>query len=100
MNIIHDETIHEFRTETSPYYGVLLYAVEKKRLDFYHVYVREPLRGKGAAGSLVKTAFEYAKEHGFKVTATCPFISGDFLSRFPEYQSLVEPGTFSFDKSS
>ena len=58
-------------------------------LDFYHVFVPPRYRNRGYAGRLVIAGFDYAREHNLKVRPTCPFISGEFLPRFPQYADLV-----------
>lgn len=73
-----------------------MYAKRGNVLDFYHIYVPDPYRNRGAAGKILIAAFDYAREKGYKVVPTCPFISGDFLPRFPKYQELVESGEFPF----
>lgn len=94
MKIVHDEEHHQFRIEEKAYQAVLLYARGQNFLDFYHIYVPEPYRGKGAAAALLKFAFYYASNQGLKVVATCPFIAHDFLGRFPEYLPWVQDGSF------
>jgi len=51
---------------------------------------------RGVAGKLLVHAFEYAKTEGFQVVSSCPFIAGDFLKRFPQYQEIVRPEKFLF----
>lgn len=96
MNIIHDLEDQEFRIDLDPYHAVLMYARREKILDFYHVYVPDPFRNQGIAGKILIHAFEYAKKEGYQVVPTCPFIAGDFLKRFPQYQEIVRPGGFLF----
>jgi|GEM_PF-362142 len=96
MNIVHDSKKQEFRIDLGSYHAVLMYAGHEKILDFYHIYVPDPFRNQGIAGKLLIHAFEYAKTEGFQVVPTCPFIAGDFLKRFPQYQEIVRPGEFLF----
>ena len=96
MNIIHDVEKQEFRIDLGVYRAVLLYARRGKVLDFYQIYVPDPFRSQGLAGKILIDAFEYAKKEGYRVVPTCPFIAGDFLKRFPQYQETVHPGEFPF----
>ncbi|QHS51886.1 GNAT family N-acetyltransferase [Edaphobacter sp. 12200R-103] len=45
--------------------------------------VPNELRGRGIAGELVRTAFEYAREHRLRVDVLCP-LAADYLKRHPE----------------
>ena len=96
MNIIHDSVNRQFYAEIGSYRAVLLYARQEKTMDMYHIYVPEPFRAEGAAARLLVAAFEFASSCGLEVVATCPFIAGDFLSRFPNYSFMVRPGRFVF----
>jgi predicted GNAT family acetyltransferase len=45
--------------------------------------VPNELRGRGIAGELVQTAFEYARERRLRVDVLCP-LAADYLKRHPE----------------
>jgi predicted GNAT family acetyltransferase len=57
-------------------------------ITLWHTEVPGPLRGRGFAGMLAKTALEYAREHTLKVDVVCPLVA-NFLSKNPEFQDLV-----------
>jgi predicted GNAT family acetyltransferase len=57
-------------------------------ITLWHTEVPEALRGRGLAGALAKTAFEYARDHNLKVDVVCP-VAANFLSKHPEFQPLV-----------
>ena len=59
-------------------------------IDFVSVQVPPERRGAGVAGALTRAAFAYAAVQGLTVRPTCPYISGAFLARNPEFQSQVE----------
>ncbi|MCO6490041.1 MAG: N-acetyltransferase [Phaeodactylibacter sp.] len=56
-------------------------------LDFKHTFVPEPLRHRGIASKIVKTAFEYARDRQMKVAPTCPFVES-YLDEHEEYAHL------------
>ncbi|MBI4388424.1 MAG: N-acetyltransferase [Candidatus Omnitrophica bacterium] len=89
MNIEHDAKTRKFFVTFGMEEAVLNYRLGGNVIDFYHTFVPELGRGKGIAEKLVKAGFEYAREQKLKVIPTCPYISGAFLSRHPQYQSLV-----------
>jgi len=41
------------------------------------------------AGTLAQAGLEYARDHGLKVIPVCPYVMA-YLTKQPEYQSLVE----------
>ena len=96
MKIEHDREQSKFRARLGTYEAVLMYGQKDKVLDFYHIYVPDPFRNRSIAADILKTAFGYARENGFRVVASCPFIAHDFLPRFPEYQDLIDSGVFPF----
>lgn len=90
MNIQHNEHEKKFFIPLEEEEVVLNYSLEGNVIDFHHTFVPLSARGKGLAEKIVKAGFEYARANKLKVVPSCPYISGTFLSRYPEYQSLVE----------
>jgi uncharacterized protein len=89
MNILHDPEQKKFYIPLDSDEAILSYSEEGKVLDFYRVYVPAAFRNRGIAGKITIFAFEYAAKNGYQVIPTCPFISHEFLPRFPKYQQLV-----------
>lgn len=96
MSVQHDASRHRFTVALGEYEAALMYARRGEVLDFYHIYVPDPFRGRGIAGRILIAAFDYARENDLKVTPTCPFIRNDFLPRFTRYHDLVVDGEFPF----
>ncbi len=59
-------------------------------LDFGHTFVPTALRGRGLAERVVRAGFEYARRQGLTVVPSCPYVSGAFLRRHPEWRTLVD----------
>jgi hypothetical protein len=57
-------------------------------LDYAHVYVPPEHRGHGVAAALTKHALEYARENGYSVIPSCPYVS-DYVGRHREYDELI-----------
>lgn len=57
-------------------------------LDFDRTFVPQPLRGGGLASRLTAHALSYAREHGYRVVPSCPFVAA-YIERHPEYRDLV-----------
>ena len=90
MQVEHDLERGRFFIPLGSDEAFLTYRREGDTLDFTHVFVPPAERGKSYAGRIVFAAFEYAKEENLRVIPTCPFISENFLPRFPQYQSLIK----------
>jgi len=58
-------------------------------ITLWHTQVPGPLRGRGIAGMLARTALEYARDHELKVDVICPLVAS-YLAKNPEVQGLVE----------
>jgi uncharacterized protein len=57
-------------------------------ITLWHTEVPQTLRGRGIAGTLAKTALEYARDNQLKVDVICPSVA-NYLSKNPEFQTLV-----------
>jgi predicted GNAT family acetyltransferase len=62
--------------------------IDESTLDYTHTYVPNEFRGRGVGARLVKRALDYARENGYKVRPTCPFVTS-FVERKPEYRELL-----------
>jgi len=63
--------------------------VGPKLIDMQHTYVPESARGHGVAEELAKAAFAYAREQGYRVVPTCPFVR-EWLRSHPDEAKLVD----------
>ncbi len=77
-----------FEIERDGDVAYLEYTVAGHVLELVHTEVPKALQGKGIAGVLAKTAFDWARENHMKVDVVCPFAAG-FLHDHPEYSDLV-----------
>lgn len=89
LDIHHEPAAHRFVARTAGVEAVLEYAtLDAKTLDYHHTFVPQALRGGGIASQLTEYALRYARDHGFRVRPTCPFVAR-YLQRHPEFQSVV-----------
>ena len=58
-------------------------------ITLWHTEVPEPLRRQGIAGTLLKTAFEYARDNNLKIDIICP-IAKDYIEKHPELKSVLK----------
>jgi predicted GNAT family acetyltransferase len=57
-------------------------------ITLWHTVVPDALRGRGLAGTLAKTALEYARDHQLKVDVICPMVAS-YVAKNPEFHGLV-----------
>jgi hypothetical protein len=57
-------------------------------ITLWHTEVPPKLRGRGIAGVLAQTAFEYARDNHLKVDVVCP-LANAYIQKHPEFKSLV-----------
>ena len=89
MQIIHNGERKGFFTGSNGTEAEITYREKPNgTLVYNHTYVPAELRGKGVAGKLTRFAMEWAREHGRKVRATCPYIVS-FLENHPEYEDIL-----------
>jgi len=84
----HDRSHLRFNIDLDGTTALLTYKEVGETIYFVHTEVPAPMEGKGIGGRLAKAGLEYAREHGLKVVARCPFIAS-YLQRHPEYQDLL-----------
>lgn len=58
-------------------------------LEYESTYVPESHRGEGIAEDLVVEALEYARDGGYRVVPTCPYVRHVMQERRPEYRDLM-----------
>jgi uncharacterized protein len=56
-------------------------------LELDHTYVPREHRGGGIASQLTVHALEYARERGYRVVPSCPFVAA-YIERHPQYREL------------
>lgn len=69
----------------------LTYHLKDSALSLLHTEVPPALRGKRIGEALARSILNYARDLRLTVKPYCPFVAG-FISRHPEYASLVDPG--------
>ena len=87
--IRHEPAARRFAADVGAEPAYLTYReIDGRTLDFDHTFVPRPLRGRGIASQLTARALEYARDGGYRVVPSCPFVSA-YIARHPEYQGLV-----------
>jgi uncharacterized protein len=87
LDISHDATKHEFYVVVEGQRCVLDYQLSNAVMTITHTGVPDPVAGRGIASMLVQSAFETAKEQGWKVAPACSYAAA-WIERHPEFASL------------
>ena len=91
MTVEHDEAGNRFFVRVGDDEAELAYSrVGPKLIDVQHTFVPASARGQGLAEALASAAFAYAREQGFRVVPTCPFVRR-WLAHHPDEAKLVDP---------
>lgn len=75
FDIAHDPDQSEFYLDSDSGRACLAYRqLGQDTLDLYHTSVPESLQDQGIAAALTERALAYAKEKGYAVQPTCPYV--------------------------
>jgi predicted GNAT family acetyltransferase len=89
MEVLHDAAARRFRVPLDEGEGYVEYAERgPDTFELYHTVVPPAERGQGIGSSVVQHVLEYAREHGYRIVPSCPFVRS-WLAEHPEYQDLV-----------
>ena len=89
LSVTHDPAAQRFVAAIQGQEAFLAYRRQGGTLDLYHTFVPEAFRGRGIAERLCQAAFEFARAKQLTVIPSCPYISGAYLKRHAEYESLT-----------
>lgn len=88
MNIEHDKEKEIFSVVVDGVTAHVSYKLIDGGLDIRHTIVPDEIGGRGIASALVKAAYDYALENGYKPVATCSY-AVVWLQRHPEYNGKI-----------
>lgn len=88
VEVTRNEAQEQWEAHAGGGMGVLTYSEQDGKLFLLHTEVPEALEGHGIAGRLVRTALDFAREHGKKVVPFCPY-ARTWIHRHPEYADVV-----------
>ncbi|HET7042020.1 MAG TPA: GNAT family N-acetyltransferase [Gemmatimonadales bacterium] len=88
MSVTHAPDRHRFVVPTPHGEAELAYRLRPDgAMDLLHTFVPEAARGGTLASDLVSAAVAYARTHGLKLVATCPYVQS-WLKRHQEAGEL------------
>jgi predicted GNAT family acetyltransferase len=76
--------------------GMLIYELSGTRRVFTHTFIAEGFRGRGLAGSLVRTVLDEVRAKHETITNYCGVVDG-FIAANPEYDGVINkehPGSW------
>lgn len=89
VEVEHDESRRRFVADLEGSVGHLDYdRVDSGTLDFKHTFVPRDRRGRGLGGRIVERALSHAREHGYRVVPSCPFVRR-YVDRHPEFADVI-----------
>jgi predicted GNAT family acetyltransferase len=88
LAIRHEPQARRFAAEVGGKTAYLSYReLDGRILDLDHTFVPREHRGGGLASQLTVHALHYARERGYRVAPSCPFVAA-YIERHPEYRDL------------
>jgi uncharacterized protein len=89
LTIRHEPSNRRFATDVGGSVAFISYREAPGRvLDFNHTYVPPASRGSGIASQLTAYSLTFAREEGYRVIASCPFVAA-YIARHAEYRNLL-----------
>jgi predicted GNAT family acetyltransferase len=90
MTVQHDPERSRFVLPLSDGEAELTYAMfSEDVLDLQHTEIPPSGRGRGAGDALVRAALAYAREQGFHVMTTCPYVQV-WMQKHPDERPSAE----------
>ncbi len=86
--VIHNELNHRFEVELPGDKAVLIYTLKSDLFLIIHTEVPPAYEGRGIAGTMAKTALEFALEKGYLVRSYCSYTT-HYIDSHPEYQAML-----------
>ncbi|HUQ53658.1 MAG TPA: GNAT family N-acetyltransferase [Gammaproteobacteria bacterium] len=89
LAIRHDSTAQRFTADIDGATAYISYRATPGRvLDLHHTYVPRAARGGGIASQLTAHVLMFARDEGYKVVPSCPFVAA-YIDRHAEYRDLL-----------
>jgi hypothetical protein len=86
--IRHEPEARRFVTDVGGAAAFISYRETPGVLDFDHTYVPPAARGSGIASQLTAHALQFARDGGYKIVPSCPFVAA-YIRRHPRYRDLL-----------
>lgn len=87
-DVWHNVAGQRFELRIGDVLCVIDYHRSAGKIVIYHTEVPEPLRGRGLAACMTRTALEFARSANLQVEPRCPYTAA-FMQKHPEYADLL-----------
>ena len=88
LAIRHEPEARRFAADVGGKTAYLTYReLDGRVLDLDHTFVPREHRGGGLASQLTAHVLDYARQRGYRVVPSCPFVAA-YIERHPEYRDL------------
>jgi predicted GNAT family acetyltransferase len=89
ITVRHEAAAQRFAADVDGAVAFLSYRERPGRvLDLDHTFVPPAARGGGIASQLTAHVMRYARDGGYKIVPSCPFVAS-YIRRHPQYRDLV-----------
>ena len=89
VDIRHEPAAHRFAADIGGATAFISYREAPGRaLELDHTFVPRAARGGGIASQLTARALTFARDEGYKVVPSCPFVAA-YIARHAEYRDLL-----------
>jgi predicted GNAT family acetyltransferase len=89
LAVRHEPGARRFAADVGGNAAYLTYReLDGRVLDLDHTFVPREHRGGGIASQLTAHALEYARERGYRVVPSCPFVAA-YIEHHPEHRDLL-----------
>jgi hypothetical protein len=90
IKVRHEKAANRFAARLNGKIAYLSYEEQGDQvLDYAHVFVPEEFRGNGIAGKITKTALDWARDEGYTVIPSCPYVSS-YVKKHDEYKDIIK----------
>ncbi len=86
--ISHDQNATQFTTEVDGHRSELDYTLSDGVMTITHTRVPQAIGGRGIAAELMRTAVQFATEHGWSINPACSY-AATYMGRHPQAPDKV-----------
>lgn len=88
LEVVHNPEKSRFEITLEGGMAISEYQLAAKNMIFTHTEVPEAYEGLGVGNKLAQVGLDYARDHGYKIQALCPFMNA-YVRRHKEYHPIT-----------
>ncbi len=90
MEVLHDKEKKIFHTIVEGLRCELDYEIIEGKINIFHTFVPEKLRGKGIASILTEAISDYALKNKIKIKPTCSYAVYFYRKNYEKYKEIID----------